>query len=45
MIEIVRGVVLRGAGPIQLWPNVAALVVISVLMVALSVRNFSKRAL
>jgi ABC-2 type transport system permease protein len=45
MIEIVRGVVLRGAGPAQLWPNVAALVVISVVMVSLSVRNFRKRAL
>ncbi len=45
MIEIVRGVVLRGAGPIELWPNVAALVAISVAMVTLSVRNFSKRAL
>jgi ABC-2 type transport system permease protein len=45
MIEIMRGVVLRGAGPAQLWPNVAALVAISVAMVALSVRNFQKRAL
>jgi ABC-2 type transport system permease protein len=45
MIEIMRGVVLRGAGPGQLWPNVAALVAISVAMVALSVRNFKKRAL
>src|SRR5579859_3382140 len=45
MIEIVRGVVLRGAGPVELWPNVAALVAISVTMVALSVRNFSKRAI
>jgi ABC-2 type transport system permease protein len=45
MIEIVRGVVLRGAGPAQLWPNVAALVVISIAMVSLSVRNFRKRAL
>ncbi|MGO9837917.1 MAG: ABC transporter permease [Polyangiaceae bacterium] len=45
MIEIMRGVVLREAGPAQLWPNVAALVAISVAMVALSVRNFEKRAL
>jgi ABC-2 type transport system permease protein len=45
MIEIMRGVVLRGAEPIQLWPSVAALVAISVLMVALSVRNFQKRSL
>jgi ABC-2 type transport system permease protein len=45
MIEIMRGVVLRDAGPAQLWPNVAALVVISVSMVALSVRSFKKRAI
>jgi ABC-2 type transport system permease protein len=45
MIEILRGVVLREAGPAELWSNVAALVAISVVMVALSVRNFKKRAL
>jgi ABC-2 type transport system permease protein len=45
MIEIVRGVVLRSAGPRQLWSDVAALVAISVAMVALSVRNFKKRAI
>jgi hypothetical protein len=45
MIEIMRGVVLREAGPAQLWPTVAALVAISVVMVTLSVRNFQKRAL
>ncbi len=45
MIEIMRGVVLRGAGPAQLWPNVLALLAISVVMVAVSVRNFSKRSL
>jgi hypothetical protein len=43
MIEIMRGVVLREAGPLQLWPNVAALVAISVVMVAMSVRNFKKQ--
>ena len=43
MIEIMRGVVLREASPIQLWPNVAALVAISVAMVAMSVRNFKKQ--
>jgi hypothetical protein len=32
----------RNAGPLELWPNVAALVAISVLMVAVSVRNFRK---
>jgi ABC-2 type transport system permease protein len=45
MIEIMRGVVLREAGPLQLWPNVAALVAISVLMVAMSVRNFKKQSI
>jgi ABC-2 type transport system permease protein len=45
MIEIMRGVVLRDAGPAQLWKNVAALIAISVAMVAISVRNFKKRAL
>ena len=42
MIEIMRGVVLREAGPAELWPNVAALVAISVVMVTLSVRRFQK---
>jgi ABC-2 type transport system permease protein len=45
MIEIVRGVVLRGAGPAQLWVNVTALIAISIAMVTLSVRNFKRRAL
>ncbi|HEY2517487.1 MAG TPA: ABC transporter permease [Polyangiaceae bacterium] len=45
MIEIMRGVVLRDAGPLELWPNVAALVVISVLMVAMSLRNFKKQTI
>jgi ABC-2 type transport system permease protein len=42
MIAIMRGVVLRGAGPIDLLPNVAALIGMSVLLVWLSVRRFSK---
>jgi ABC-2 type transport system permease protein len=42
MIEIMRGVVLRDAGPLELWPNVAALVAISVVMVGVSVHNFKK---
>ena len=45
MIEIMRGVVLRDAGPLELWPNVAALAAISVAMVAMSVRNFKKQTL
>lgn len=42
MIEIMRGVVLRNAGPMELLPNVAALAAISFVMVGLSVRNFKK---
>lgn len=42
MIEIMRGVVLRNAGPLELLPNVLALVAISAVMVAMSVRNFRK---
>ena len=45
MIAIMRGVVLRNAGPIDLLPNVAALVGMSVLLVWLSVRRFSKVSL
>lgn len=45
MIEIMRGVVLRDAGPMELLPNVLALVAISVVMVALSVRRFQKVAI
>jgi ABC-2 type transport system permease protein len=42
MVEIMRGVVLRDAGPVELLPNVLALVAISTVMVTLSVRNFRK---
>jgi len=45
MVEIMRGIVLRDAGPRELLPNVAALVVISVLLVWASVRRFRKVAL
>jgi ABC-2 type transport system permease protein len=45
MIEIMRGVVLRDAGPRELMPNVLALVVISILLVWASVRSFRKVAL
>jgi hypothetical protein len=33
------------SGPVELWPNVAALVTISVLMVSLAVRNFKKQSI
>jgi len=45
MIEIMRGIVLRNAGPMELLPNVASLVVISVVLVWASVRRFRKVAL
>ena len=40
MIEIMRGVVLRDAGPLELMPHVLALVAMSVVLVTLSVRRF-----
>ncbi len=42
MVEIMRGVVLRDAGPMELLPNVLALLAISAVMVTLSVRRFRK---
>ena len=45
MIEIMRGVVLRDAGPRELMPNVLALIVISVILVGMSVRRFRKVSL
>lgn len=42
MVEIMRGVVLRNAGPLELLPNLLALLAISLVMVTLSVRNFRK---
>ena len=45
MVEIMRGIVLRNAGPRELMPNVLALLVISVLLVWASVRRFRKVAL
>jgi ABC-2 type transport system permease protein len=45
MVEIMRGVVLRDAGPRELLPNVAALVLMSAVLVWASVRRFKKVAL
>jgi len=45
MIEIMRGIVLRDAGPRELMPNVLALCLISVVLVWASVRRFQKVAL
>ncbi|MFI5300056.1 MAG: ABC transporter permease [Polyangiales bacterium] len=44
MVEIMRGIILRNAGPLDLWRNVAALLAISVVLVTLSVRRFRKVA-
>jgi ABC-2 type transport system permease protein len=42
MISIMRGVVLRDAGPLELLPNVLALFTISVALVWMSARRFRK---
>src|SRR5262249_30913409 len=44
MISIMRGVVLRDAGPAELLPNVLALIAISCVLVMMSLRNFRKVA-
>jgi ABC-2 type transport system permease protein len=44
MVSIMRGVVLRDAGPLELLPNVLALAVISTLLVTLSARRVKKMA-
>jgi len=44
MVSIMRGVVLRNAGPAELMPHVLALALISTVLVALSVRSFRKVA-
>jgi ABC-2 type transport system permease protein len=45
MVEIMRGVVLRDAGPRELLPNVAALLAMSTVLVWASVRRFKKVAI
>ncbi|MEO6953950.1 MAG: ABC transporter permease [Polyangia bacterium] len=45
MIAIMRGVILRNAGPMELLPNIAALMVISTLLIWGSVRSFRKVSL
>jgi len=41
-IEVIRGIVLRGAGFAELWEQVAALVVYTVLIVGVAVFRFRK---
>ncbi len=45
MIEIMRGIVLRDAGPRELLPNILSLLAIGVFLVGISVRRFRKVAL
>ena len=42
MVAIMRGIVLRDAGPMELLPNVLALLAISFVLIWLSVRRFQK---
>src|SRR5262249_29649814 len=41
-IAISRGIIIRGAGFIDLWPNVAALLILATILVAGSTRAFRK---
>jgi hypothetical protein len=41
-VEIMRGVVLRGAGLMDLMPNVLALLALAAALLGLSVRQFHK---
>lgn len=41
-IRIARGIIIRGAGFLDLWPSVASLLAISVVLVAASTRAFKK---
>ena len=43
-IEIVRGIMMKGSGLFDLWPNVAALAVYGVAVFSLSLMRFQKRA-
>ena len=44
MIRIMRGIILRDASPIDLWPEVAVLVGMSVVFVSLAARSVRKVA-
>ena len=43
IMDIVRGVFIKGSGAADLWPQIAALVGLGVTVFAAAVRNFSKR--
>ena len=42
-LRLIRGVMLRGAGLFELWPDVLALVVFTAVMMALAISRFRKR--
>jgi ABC-2 type transport system permease protein len=42
MIDIFRGIILRGAGLAQLWPQALALVVMGVTVLLIAARRFSR---
>lgn len=42
-LRLIRGVMLRGAGLFELWPDVLALVAFTVVMMALAISRFRKR--
>jgi ABC-2 type transport system permease protein len=42
-LEILRGIVLRGAGLAELWPSVTALAVLGVLLLTVASVRFSHR--
>jgi ABC-2 type transport system permease protein len=42
-LRLARGIMLRGAGLIELWPEILALLVFTVLMLSLAVARVSKR--
>jgi ABC-2 type transport system permease protein len=41
-LRLARGIMLRGAGLIELWPEILALLVFAVLMLSLAVTRVSK---
>ena len=45
MIEIMRGVVLRNATPVEMMPSVLSLIAMAVVLMTLTVRRFRKVSL
>ena len=42
-LRLIRGIMLRGAGLVELWPDVAALAAFTVIMMVLAISRFRKR--